>query len=81
MNKYDYDVDSYLLKKGEKKATISSESFDNYPDAMTFYRDAKDAILRELETNEIEDWFVTISRVYIKGTVRRNENLKHDGTI
>jgi hypothetical protein len=81
MSNYDYNVDSFLLKEGQEKAIVCSETFDNYPDAMTYYKDARSALTSELETGKVKAWFITLSRIYMKGTTLRHENMKHEGTI
>jgi hypothetical protein len=65
---------------GEEKAFMCHDSFDNYPDAMNCYKSFKSAIEAE-PSDKIRDWFVTITRIYLKGNRRQNEIIKTEGTI
>jgi len=81
MTEYTYEVDSYRKMKRKKKAVFTYEDFNDYPSAMNCYRERRENMQKIIESDNVEDWYIALSRKYIRGNSQIITVVKHEGTI
>jgi|PlaIllAssembly_1097288.scaffolds.fasta_scaffold03702_4 hypothetical protein len=81
MIEYRYEVYSFHKKKRNKKGKMKYCDYEDFPSAMSCYKEYKEEMNTLVAKYDMEDWFLVLSRTYIKGNTRHHTNIKYEGTI
>jgi uncharacterized radical SAM superfamily Fe-S cluster-containing enzyme len=87
---YSYECCSFILKKDEEKSLVEINDFDNFFNAVNFYKSKLNEIKKENEKENFKIWFIYLSKINckvfidedgIENTERRLSQMLYEGNM